>query len=200
MQSSLTDYPEGSNDQVFTYWALNDVATSLFIQGEAFRKANKIGDALEAYKKVANDYVYGQTWDTKGWFWKPSEAAKEKIAMIESGSNLDFGDYSSAFLTTQAWKALGADDSDADLVLGNGTTGVGTIMGTGTIVLDTFGKYLSGKDLTVTIDRDKTGASTPQTISLVFSMEKGRLVCTVSRTEGIRTRLGDRFTGAFGCQ
>jgi len=113
MQNSLNEYPEGSSDQVFGYWALNDIATSLFIQGEAYRKAEKKDEALEAYKKVVNEYTYGQAWDTKGWFWKPAEAAKEKIAMIESGSNLDFGDYSSTFLTTQAWKALRADNSKA---------------------------------------------------------------------------------------
>lgn len=113
MQNSLNDYPEGSNDEVFAYWALNDIATSLFIQGEAYRKAEQNDEALTAYNKVAEEYFYGQAWDTKGWFWKPAEAAREKIAMIESGSNLDFGDYSSAFLTTQAWKALRENDLDA---------------------------------------------------------------------------------------
>jgi len=113
MQNSLNEYPEGENEDIFAYWALNDVATSLFIQGEAYRKAEKNEEALEAYKKVVDEYTYGQSWDPKGWFWKPAEAAKEKIAMIESGSSLDFGDYSSAFLTTQAWKALNDDDSES---------------------------------------------------------------------------------------
>jgi len=111
MQSSLNEYPAGANEEIFAYWALNDVATSLFIQGEAYRKAEKKDEALNVYKQIVAEYKYGQAWDTKGWFWKPAEAAAEKIAMIESGSNLDFGDYSSAFLTTQAWKALGAEDS-----------------------------------------------------------------------------------------
>lgn len=113
MQNSLNEYPEGDNDKIFSFWALNDVATSLFIQGEAYRKAEMKDEALAAYKKVVNDYTYGQAWDTKGWFWKPAEAAKEKIAMVESGSTLDFGDYSSSFLTTQAWKALNANDSNS---------------------------------------------------------------------------------------
>ncbi len=112
MQSSLTAYPTGSNDQIFSYWALNDIATSLFIQGEAYRKANKKEEALAAYKRAASEFSYGQAWDPQGWFWKPAEAAQEKISMLESGSDLDFGDYSSSFLTTQAWKALGADKSD----------------------------------------------------------------------------------------
>ncbi len=110
MQSSLEAYPQGSNDKIFSYWALNDVATSLFIQGEAYRKAEKLEEAKAAYKRALDEFTYGQAWDTQGWFWKPAEAAKEKLAMIESGSKLDFGDYSSSFLTTQAWKALGDND------------------------------------------------------------------------------------------
>jgi hypothetical protein len=113
MQDSLSDYAAGSNDDVFAYWALNDVATSLFIQGEAYRKANMMDEAKESYTKITEDYKYGQTWDPQGWFWKPAEAAKDKLSMINSGSNLDFGDYTSSFLTTQAWKALLADDLKA---------------------------------------------------------------------------------------
>ena len=118
MQDSLTDYPKGTNDEIFSYWALNDVATCLFIQGEAYRKADMADKAKEAYQKV-NEYSFGQCWDTGGWFWKPAEAAKEKIAMIESGSDLDFGDYKSATLTTKAWEALGKKDLDTVLAYTN---------------------------------------------------------------------------------
>lgn len=115
MQDSLQAYPQGSNDQIFSYWALNDVATSLFIQGEAYRKAEKLDEAKAAYKRAVNEFSYGQAWDPQGWFWKPAEAAKEKLAMLESGSKLDFGNYSSSHLTTQAWKAMA--DNDLDSVL-----------------------------------------------------------------------------------
>lgn len=113
MQESLKDFPQGTQDEIFSYWALNDVATSLFIQGEAFRKANMKEEAQKAYQKVVSEYRYGQSWDPKGWFWKPSEAAKEKLAMLESGSSLDFGDYTSSYLTTQAWKALSGQNVEA---------------------------------------------------------------------------------------
>lgn len=112
MQNSLTEYVTGSNDKIFANWALNDVATGLFIQGEAYRKANQQDKAKEAFQRLVNEFSYGQTWDSKGWFWKPAEAAKEKIAMIDSASTLDFGDYTSSFLTTQAWKALIAEKLD----------------------------------------------------------------------------------------
>ncbi len=113
MQESLSGYPEGTDDEKFSYWALNDVATSLFIQAEAYRKADMLEEAKEVYKKLVNEYTYGQAWDPKGWFWKPAEAAKEKLAMIESGSTLDFVDYSSSALTVKAWEALGKNDVES---------------------------------------------------------------------------------------
>ncbi len=118
MQDELDSYPEpvNGNDDVFAYWALNDVATSYFIRGEAFRQADMTDEAKEAFSTVINDYTYGQAWDTKGWFWKPAEAAKEKLMMIETGSNIDFGDYTSSFMTTQAWKALSADDTESVVI------------------------------------------------------------------------------------
>lgn len=115
MQAGLKDYPKGENKQVFSFWALNDVATSLFIQGEAYRKAKMNDEAKAAYNKLVKEYSYGQAWDPKGWFWKPAEAAKEKLNMIETGSTIDFGDFTSSFLTTQAWKAL--NDNNLDDVL-----------------------------------------------------------------------------------
>ncbi len=119
MQESLSDYPAGANQDIFNYWALNDVATSYFIQGEAYRKAGMMDEAKQAYQKLVKEYKYGQCWDTKGWFWKPAEAAQEKLAMIESGSDLDFGDYTSTFLTAQAWGALSENDLDAVLAYTN---------------------------------------------------------------------------------
>ncbi|MGE0268529.1 MAG: tetratricopeptide repeat protein [Candidatus Omnitrophota bacterium] len=116
MQESLQAYPQGSNDEIFGFWALNDVATSLFIQGEAYRQASMQDEAKEAFMKVVNEYTYGQAWDTKGWFWKPADAAKEKLLMIETGSNIDFGDYTSSFLTTQAWKSLSSNEKDSVMI------------------------------------------------------------------------------------
>lgn len=115
MQSSLSAFPEGEKDAVFKFWALNDVATSYFIQGEAYRRAGMNDEAASAFKKLVDNYQFGQAWDPNGWFWKPSEAAKEKLNMIQSGSNLDFGDYSSSFLVGQAWRALEKDEIDAVL-------------------------------------------------------------------------------------
>jgi len=113
MQAGLKDYASGSNDAIFKNWALNDIATSYFIQGEAYRAANMKDEAKEAYNKVLNDYSFGQTWDPKGWFWKPAEAAKEKLDMMAAGVNWDFGDHASSTLVQKAWAALAANDLKA---------------------------------------------------------------------------------------
>jgi len=113
MQESLTDYPTGTNEEIFAFWALNDVATGLYIQGEAFRKNEMIDEAKAAFQKLKDDYTYGQCWDIGGWFWKPAEAADEKLVMLETGSDLDFGDYSSSTLTAKAWGALSKNDLEA---------------------------------------------------------------------------------------
>jgi hypothetical protein len=85
MQASLTEYASGSNDDIFKYWALNDVATAYFIQGEAYRTANKKSEAKDAYSKVVSDYSFGQCWDPQGWFWKPAEAAQKKLNEMDNG-------------------------------------------------------------------------------------------------------------------
>ena len=121
MQSELKDYPTGTNEEIFKYWALNDVATSYFIQGEAYRKAKMKDESKEAFTKVVKDYSFGQTWDVKGWFWKPSEAAKEKLAMAEAGVDLDFGDNSSNVLVQKAWASLAANDLNAVVAYVNKT-------------------------------------------------------------------------------
>lgn len=114
MQASLKDYPQGENSEIFSYWALNDVATAYFIQGEVYRKAKMLDKAKEAYQIVIDKYKYGQCWDTGGWFWKPAEAAEEKIRKIEGGKDeLDFSDNSSSGLSAKAWAALNDKDLES---------------------------------------------------------------------------------------
>jgi len=113
MQASMKGYASGSNDAIFSYWALNDVATALFIQGEALREAGKKDEAKVVYQKLVDEYGYGKCWDNGGWFWKPAEAAKEKIKMIETGSTIDFGDSKSSTLVVKAWDALAKNDLDS---------------------------------------------------------------------------------------
>jgi hypothetical protein len=86
MQASLTEYPWESKDKIFSFWALNDIGTGYFILGEAYRNAGKNQEAKDAYKTLIDEYSYSQCWDPQGWFWKPAEAAQEKMALLENSN------------------------------------------------------------------------------------------------------------------
>lgn len=81
MQTSLT--APAPADTAATYWALNDVGTCLYIRAQAYEAQGKSKEALADYKKLMNDYSYAQTWDPKGWFWRPADAAKQRVKVIE---------------------------------------------------------------------------------------------------------------------
>jgi hypothetical protein len=83
MQVSLSEYPWETKEQVFSYWAINDVGTCMFIKGEMLRRAGKIQEAKEVFTTLVNDYYFSQCWDPKGWFWKPADAAREKLAEMK---------------------------------------------------------------------------------------------------------------------
>ncbi|MCA9403441.1 MAG: tetratricopeptide repeat protein [Candidatus Omnitrophica bacterium] len=110
MQAGLKEIPAGEDDEIHAYWALNDVATAYFIQGEAYFKSDMLDEAKQAYRKVMDEYPYAQCWDPRGWFWKVAAGAEEKVAMIDSGLFMNFWDYSSKDLVGKAWKSLESGD------------------------------------------------------------------------------------------
>jgi tetratricopeptide (TPR) repeat protein len=83
MQKGLTAPVTGEKEAVSKMWALNDVGTCLFIMGQALEKQDKGKDALAAYKQLVEKLSFAQCWDTKGWFWKPADAAKGRIKALE---------------------------------------------------------------------------------------------------------------------
>ena len=86
-QKSLTEpVPSSEKEKVFSMWALNDVGTAYFIRGQALEKQGKAKEALEAYKFLADNLAFAQTWDPKGWFWKPAGAAAERVKVLEFDS------------------------------------------------------------------------------------------------------------------
>jgi tetratricopeptide (TPR) repeat protein len=116
MQASLKDYPSGDPKKIFSYWALNDVATSLLIQGEAYRKAGQKEKAKEAYGRVVKEFSFGQAYSpVSKTFWKPVLAAQDGLYMIEHDVDLDFGDMTSLAIVRQMWKA-NADGKLAEVI------------------------------------------------------------------------------------
>ena len=88
-QSSLSEFASGDNDEIHSYWALNDVGTILFVQGESLSQQGKSSEAVKAYKNVVDNYGFCQCWDPQGWFWKPSEASAAKIKELDFDAQLD---------------------------------------------------------------------------------------------------------------
>ncbi len=82
MQKALTA-PTTDKDQTFAQWALNDVGTCYFIQAKALEGQGKTKDAIASYKVLADTLPFAQCWDVKGWFWKPADAAKERLKALE---------------------------------------------------------------------------------------------------------------------
>jgi tetratricopeptide (TPR) repeat protein len=103
-----------NKDKIFAQWALNDVATCLFIKAKSRYNEGKNDEAKKIFQQIMSDYPFAQTWDPQGWFWKPAEASKDQILVMETG--IDFGDYTSETLTTKAWKALGESKWDECIV------------------------------------------------------------------------------------
>ena len=113
MQASLKEYPAGDDQKVFSFWALNDVATCLYIQGEAYRQAKQNDKAKAIFERIVKEFSYGQTFDPANKaFWKPADAAADKISMIEKGLDLDFGNMSSATIVSRMWESLNKKDLD----------------------------------------------------------------------------------------
>jgi len=84
-QKALTS-PPTEKEQVFAQWALNDVGTCYFILGKSLDDQGKGKEAAAAYKFLVENLAFAQCWDPKGWFWKPADAAKERIKALEFDS------------------------------------------------------------------------------------------------------------------
>jgi len=81
MQAKLKEpAPKDSANQ---YWALNDVGTCYFIQGKALDDQGDKKGAIAAYKALVDSLSFSQCWDPSGWFWKPADAARKRLAELQ---------------------------------------------------------------------------------------------------------------------
>jgi len=86
-QAGLSDFLPA--DKAQEAWALNDVGTCYFIEAQIRERQRDAAAAAAAYKKLASSYRFAQCWDPKGWFWRPAEAAAEKVKQMDFDSLLD---------------------------------------------------------------------------------------------------------------
>lgn len=78
---------DAEKDKIFKRGILNDVATAYWIKGRSAEYlSHKGGPKKEEYKKMAEEayketckYEHGRTWDPRGWFWSPCEAASDRL-------------------------------------------------------------------------------------------------------------------------
>ncbi len=99
-----TDPDEGKETE---NWAMNDVATCYYLQGEKLLKEDRTEEAKHLYNKV-KEYTHAVCWNPKGWYFNVSEAAQDRLDTI--GTKYDFGDYQSKTLTAKAWESMLAKD------------------------------------------------------------------------------------------
>ena len=81
MQKSLK--APAPKEAAFTYWALNDVGTCYFIQGQVLDKQGDKKGAIAAYKYLVDNLAFAQCWDPQGWFWTPADAAKKRLTELQ---------------------------------------------------------------------------------------------------------------------
>jgi tetratricopeptide (TPR) repeat protein len=112
-QQSELKAPVAKDENAHLNWALNDVATSLFIKAKGLAARGRQKESRELFEKIIAAYPWAQCWDPRGWFWNVAEGARDQLFMMEHG--IDFGDYTSQTLTTKAWKAYEQGDLEAAL-------------------------------------------------------------------------------------
>lgn len=81
MQKGLTEAAPA--DKASEFWALNDVGTCYFIRASSKEARGDKKGAIADLKTLVEKLSFAQCWDAKGWFWKPADAAKDKIKSLE---------------------------------------------------------------------------------------------------------------------
>jgi len=83
LAKTLSGFPPKGKEGM--YKVMNDVATCLFIKGEALMREGKIEKAKKVFKKIVDKYPYSVAWDPRGWFWSVKEKAEITLKKLETG-------------------------------------------------------------------------------------------------------------------
>lgn len=82
MQKGLTSAPT-EKEAIARNWALNDVGTCYYILGQVHEAQGRKKEAITAYQTLVKELPLAHCWDTKGWYWKPADPARERIKALE---------------------------------------------------------------------------------------------------------------------
>ena len=81
-QQSLLSFPPPESQRRF-YWALNDVATSMYIMSVCLIKIKKYQEAYILLKRIKQEFPYAYCYDySNNKFWKPADSASKKMNML----------------------------------------------------------------------------------------------------------------------
>ncbi len=83
LSKSLKGFPPKGEEAAYN--VMNDVATCLFIKGEALMREGRNQEAKKVFKKIIEDFPYAQSWDPRGWWWKIAEKSKLSLDKLEKG-------------------------------------------------------------------------------------------------------------------
>lgn len=111
-QASLQAFP--SPLEAPNYWALNDVGTCYFILGKMFQEKRQYSKLTEISITVKKNFGFAQCYDPKGFYWKITTAFHDM--MVTVGTNIDYGDYTSATLVGKAWVSLNGQNFESAII------------------------------------------------------------------------------------
>lgn len=79
--ASLTAFP--ARDVVENYKIMNDVATCLFVKGEALMRQGKNEESIAVFNSAIEQYPWAQSWDpSRGGYWSVKEKAQASIDVM----------------------------------------------------------------------------------------------------------------------
>lgn len=80
---SLSEYVWTSREDIIRYRLMNYLGESLFLMGEASYRQGDHCQAKKFFRTLIDRFGFAQVWDPQGWFWKPAEAARQRLDEIE---------------------------------------------------------------------------------------------------------------------
>lgn len=81
---SLSEYVWTSREDILRYSMLNYLGEVFFLMGEASQRRTDHCQAKKFYQMIIDRFNYAQVSDPRGWFWKPAEAALQRLHEIEA--------------------------------------------------------------------------------------------------------------------
>lgn len=79
--AGLDDFPK--KDVIGNYKTMNDLATVLFVNAEAFMHQGKNEESIAAFEDIIKMYPFSQSWDpSRGSFWSVAEKSQESINVM----------------------------------------------------------------------------------------------------------------------